>query len=138
MAWQFKAPSRTLSAVYAVIRESSRECQSIVGGLHHRLCTRSANIKAGIEAYFGRHLANITTAQSPDTAATHTSPQLRSRRFERSTLEILIMTLGSSAWGVTVLNIVEDVEKNELMRTLTDRSEVQNDSMIYQIAQLEW
>ncbi len=48
------------------------------------------------------------------------------------------MTLGSSAWGVTVLNIVEDVEKNELMRTLTDRSEVQNDSMIYQIAQLEW
>ncbi|KAK0355867.1 hypothetical protein LTR02_017164 [Friedmanniomyces endolithicus] len=47
------------------------------------------------------------------------------------------MTLGSSAWGVTVLNIVEDVEKNELMRTLTDRSEVQNDSMIYQIAQLE-
>jgi len=138
VAWQFKAPSRTLSAVYAVIRESSRECQSIVGGLHHRLYTRSANIKAGIEAYFGRHLANITTTQSPDTAATHTNAQLRSRETQTSTAQILIMTLGSSARGVAVLNIGKDVKEHEIVRTLTDRSEVHNDSMIYQIAQLEW
>ncbi|KAK0937348.1 hypothetical protein LTR29_011082 [Friedmanniomyces endolithicus] len=48
------------------------------------------------------------------------------------------MTLGSSARGVAVLNIGKDVKEHEIVRTLTDRSEVHNDSMIYQIAQLEW